>query len=400
MDDRVEIGTRIRKLRAKLLSQRELADKALVSVDLIRKLEQGRRHTASIGSLQRIARALDVSIAELLGKVTTLPSSDPDVGVVAIRRALTPVDDLLDMDVVEGASLTLGEAERNVTYLWGAYWSGRYELLGTLLPNALMQIRATYRAVPASERTRAAHALARAYQAAGDTLVHLGHPDAAFLAIREALRMAEEGDDELLHATLRASVSWQLLVQGRYEESERVAVVAASGIEPHGDASESQISAYGILVVTAATAAARAQKRDSARELLGSASEMARRLGYDRADHQTTFGPAKVAMLGVDTHVVQDDFVEALTAAKALPRDADLPLASRARHLADIALAHLRLNHHDQALQTTLAMEQLAPDWIRYQSLPRQIVADLIERERRVSPQLRDLALRIGAMTG
>jgi hypothetical protein len=230
--------------------------------------------------------------------------------------------------------------------------------------------------------------------------VHLGHADAAFLAIREALRVAQEGDDELLHAAFRMSVSWQLLVQGRYEESERVAVVAANSVEPRGDASDSHISAYGLLVVTAATAAARAQKRDSARELLDSASEMARLLGYDRVDHQTTFGPAKVAMLGVDTHVVQDGFVEALTAAKALPRDGDLPMASRARHLADIALAHLRLNHYDRALQTTLAMEQLAPDWIRCQTLPRQIVADLIERERRVSPQLRDLALRIGATTG
>jgi transcriptional regulator with XRE-family HTH domain len=61
MADRMELGARIRQLRGRLLSQRELADKAQVSVELIRKLEQGRRHTASIGSLQRIARALDVT---------------------------------------------------------------------------------------------------------------------------------------------------------------------------------------------------------------------------------------------------------------------------------------------------------------------------------------------------
>jgi transcriptional regulator with XRE-family HTH domain len=400
MDDRVELGARIRHLRGKLLSQRELADKAQVSVDLIRKLEQGRRHTASIASLQRIAKALDVNIAELLGKPTPVLSADPAAGVVAIRRALTPVDDLLDLDVIEGTPLTLDEAERTVTYLWGAYWAGRYELLSTLLPNALMQMRATHRAVPATEKTRAAHALARAYQAAGDTLVHLGHQDAAFLAIREALRAAHESDDPLLYAAMRVSVAWQLLVQGRYEESERVAVVAARGVEPHGNASESELSAYGILSVTAATAAARSQKRDSARQLLDVANETAGRLGYDRADHQTTFGPAKVAMLAVDVHVVQDDFSSALAAAKSLPRDAALPLASRARHLADVALSNLRLGRDDRALHTVLTMEQLAPDWIKYQTLPRQVVAELVERERRVSPQLRELALRLGALTG
>lgn len=400
MNDRIDLGARIRHLRGKLLSQRELADKSQVSVDLIRKLEQGRRHTASIGSLQRIAKALDVNIAELLGKPTQLPSADPSAGVVAIRRALTPVDDLLDLDVIEGVPLTLDEAERTVTYLWGAYWAGRYELLSTLLPNALMQMRATYRVVSAAQKPQAARALARAYQAAGDTLVHLGHQDAAFLAVREAIRAARECDDPLLYAAMRVSVSWQLLVQGRYEESERVAVVAARDVEPRGDVSESELAAYGILSVTAATAAARSHKADSARELLDVASEAAGRLGYDRADHQTTFGPAKVAMLAVDVHVVQDDFSGALAAARSLPRDAALPLASRARHLTDVALANLRLRRDDRALHTLLTMEQLAPDWIQYQTLPRQIVAELVERERRVSPQLRELALRLGALSG
>ncbi|HET8640766.1 MAG TPA: helix-turn-helix domain-containing protein, partial [Pseudonocardiaceae bacterium] len=292
------IGQRIRELRGKLLSQRELADRAGVSVDLIRKLEQGVRHTASVPSLQRIARALDVSAAELLGKAKSAPSADPAAGVVAIRRALTPVDDLLgdEVDVLDGTPLTLAEAERTLVYLWGCYWAGRYELLSSLLPAALMQLRATYRVVPAAERAKAAQALARAYQAAGDTLVHLGHQDAAWLAIREAMQAAEHGGDALLCAALRISVSWQLLVQGRYAESERVAVVAADTVTP---TEPSEATAFGLLTVTAATAAARAQRADAAAELLGAARTVADQLGYDRADHQSTFGPAKVAMLGV-----------------------------------------------------------------------------------------------------
>jgi hypothetical protein len=318
---------------------------------------------------------------------------------VAIRRALTPVDDLVDLEVIEGAPLTLEEADRTVTYLWGAYWAGRYELLSTLLPNALMQFRATLHTVEAGQRPRAAELLACAYQCAGDTLVHLGQPDAAFLAIREALRAARDGDDALLDAALRVSVSWQLLVQGRYDEGERVAVVAARDVEPAENPSDSHLAAYGLLTVTAATAAARAQKAQGAAELLGVATETAHRLGYERAEHRSTFGPMKCAMLAVDVHVVQDDFPAALVAAKRLPRDAALPLASRARHLADVALAQLRIGRHDRALQTLLSMEQLAPDWIKYQTLPRQVVAELVDHEKRVSTPLRDLALRLGALS-
>ena len=391
------IGQRIRQLRGKLLSQRELADRAGVSVDLIRKLEQGVRHTASVSSLQRIARALDVTAAELLGRTSAAPSANPAAGVVAIRRALTPVDDLLgdEVGVLDGEPLTIEAAEQTVTYLWGAYWAGRYELLSAMLPAALMQLRATYRAVPTAERARAAEALARAYQAAGDTLVHLGHQDAAWLAVREALEAAQHGADALLCSALRVSVSWQLLVQGRYAESERVAVVAADAITP---AVPTEVAAYGLLTVTAATAAARAGSKDAAAELLGAARRMADQLGCDRADHQSTFGPAKVAMLAVDVNVVQEEYPAALAAAKALPRDADLPLASRARHLADVALAQLRTGQHEHALQTVLTMDRMAPDWIKYQTLPRQVTAELVEEHRRVPAPLRELAMRIGAM--
>jgi hypothetical protein len=132
---------------------------------------------------------------------------------------------------------------------------------------------------------------------------------------------------------------------------------------------------------------------------LNEASDAAERIGVDRTDHQSTFGPAKVAMLGVDVAIVQDDFTGALSAARAVPRDAALPLAARARHLADIALAQLRLGHGEKALSTLLAMEHFAPDWIKYQTLPREICAELVEHEARRSTPLRELAIRLGALS-
>jgi transcriptional regulator with XRE-family HTH domain len=81
----------MRRLRhGAVMTQDDLAAAAGVSTDLIRKLEQGRRHTASIGSLHRIAAALDVDLGELLGR-ENLPEAAPDAGVVALREAVADV---------------------------------------------------------------------------------------------------------------------------------------------------------------------------------------------------------------------------------------------------------------------------------------------------------------------
>lgn len=114
------IGERIRALRtSSTYTQDDLAAAAEVSVDVVRKLEQGRRHTASIGTLQRIARALDVDVAELLGPSRPTPAtSENQARVDAIRSALTSVDDLLgELDGADAPDLT--EFSRAVTYAWG-----------------------------------------------------------------------------------------------------------------------------------------------------------------------------------------------------------------------------------------------------------------------------------------
>jgi transcriptional regulator with XRE-family HTH domain len=260
MDDS-SIGVRIRQFRGKALTQRQLADQAGVSVDLVRKLEQGGRQTASIASLQKIARALDVDIADLIGKRQGVPSTDPDAGIVAIRRALTPVDDLLG-ETKEEAAVSLDDGRRAVDYAWGAYWSGRYELLTSILPPGLTQLRATVHAARNGSVAPANELLARMYWVTGCTLVHLGQTDPAFLAIRQALTAAEMGNDPLLLATIRGSVAWQLLVQGRYDESRGVALNAAATLEPSGDVTPTHLSAYGSLVL---------QSRPRAKSQCGSA---------------------------------------------------------------------------------------------------------------------------------
>ncbi len=387
------IGERIRELRNGLMTQTDLAAAADVSPDLIRKLEQGQRHTASIASLHRIARALDGDLADLLGR-QAMPDAAPDAGVVALRQAVADVDDLLGD--VRGEPLSLRDAERSVTYLWGAYWSGKYDALTGLIPQALVGLRSTVHGTTAADRVRAVECLAQGYWVAGSTLAQLRQPDAAFMAVRRAVDLAEQSDDPLLAAMLKGSVSWQLMVGGRFDDAERLAARTAEGIEPQGDVPAPHLSAYGSLLISAATAAGRANRVAEARDLLGASREVARRVGADRTDYQTPFGPSQVTMQNVDVGVVTEDYPATLEAARRMSPSPGLPVAARCRHLADRAYAHAKLGNDSEALTLLRAAEGVSPDWIRHQTLVRAIIRDLLAAERARSTPLRELAERIG----
>jgi transcriptional regulator with XRE-family HTH domain len=335
------LGARIARFRGRSITQRELAEQAEISLSMVRAIEQSKKNP-SVPTLQKIARALDVDVAELVGTRYGMPSSDPDAGVVAIRRALTPVDDLIGQPDDE-TPVSMFEAQRTVSYAWGAYWSGRYELLSSILPPGITQLRATAHAAQSDELAPAHEQLARMMWVTGCTLVHLGQPDPAYMAIREALIAAEKSDDELLLATLRGSVAWQLLVLGRYEESHAVALKAAASVEPHGNPSQQHLAVHGSLLLQGATAAGRGQRVPEALSLAGEAGEVADRLGGDTKWYECNFGPSQVVMQSVDINVSSERYPEALKAAKAMPnRATGLAQVSQARHLIDKATAAAR----------------------------------------------------------
>src|SRR5262249_43876209 len=228
---------------------------------------------ASIGSLHRIAGALDVDLGELLGR-ENLPDAAPDAGVVALRQAVADVADLLGD--VEGEPLSLRDAERSVIYLWGTYWSGKWDQLTGLIPQALIGLRATLHAADVASRPKATEQLGWCYSVAAAPLTHLGQPDGGFMAARRALDLVAGGDDALLAAVLKGSVSWQLLVSGRFAEAERVAARAAESIQPHGEVPPQALSVYGSLLVQVANAAARDRRSALAGAVLSSAGEVAR----------------------------------------------------------------------------------------------------------------------------
>ena len=221
-----EIGSRIRELRTERiprLTQQQLAERAGVSVDVIQKLEQGRKVNARITTLTAIAEALDVDLASLLSRPTHLETIPPEGGLLALRRALTPVIDE-QSEPVDPAELReqLGEA-------WSAYWSGDYDLLAGFLPDV----------ITGSRSAGSKDLLAEACQIAACTLVHLGHADLSLTAADSALR---ETEDPLLHAAVSGTRSWVLLNQARPGDAAATAIAKADEMEPRRKAAPAEVS--------------------------------------------------------------------------------------------------------------------------------------------------------------
>lgn len=394
MDENNTIGDRLKAARhERALTQEELAARAGVSRDIIAKLEQGRRGTARITTLAQLANALGVTLSSLLGRRERLERASID-GILAVRDALLSVADLpgIDPGADDGAPVPLPGLEAAVRRGWGHYWQGDLADLAAMLPGLIGEARLA----EAGQGAPARGLLAQAYQLAADLMVHVGSDDLAAVAAERALAVAARGDDELRHATLAGTASWVLLHQGRAADAEHVARTAAERIEPRmSSATPEHLTVWGALLLSAAAPAAAASNAAGVAEYIGLARSAAGRFSADRHDYWVSFGPTQVAMQDCYTSAVLGRPGQALKAAEGVRRESLLHISWGAHNL-DVAQACLDARRHADATDALLAACSVSPEWFRHQGLARGLVRDLVERQRRLTPQLRQLAASIG----
>ncbi|MFE7318633.1 helix-turn-helix domain-containing protein [Streptomyces sp. NPDC057555] len=392
------IGDRIARLRARRrLTQEGLAERAGLSVDIVRKLEQGVRRTARLSTLNSLAAALDVEPSALVGKPTTfeIRSDGEQPSVLALRQAVAPVSELLGDDPDPEDPPDLAALQTALRSTERIRREGRMAEIGALLPQLIRDAKAVAHA-STGHRAAAAHSvLAEAYQVAATTLAALGKEDAAFTALERARTAAAKGDDPHLETVGFSTLAWVLTKQGRLADAERVALRAAERIEPGFRSPPVELALWGILLLRAATAAVRAERRDAVRDLLALASAAAAGLGTDRLDYATPFGPTNVGVAKVNFLVEMEDSAEALRTARTVPELRALPPTWRARFHVDRALAFADLDQPDGAVAALLTAERIAPEWMRYHSTSLRLVSELRGRERRRTSPLTELADRL-----
>ena len=393
------IGDRIRSLREfRDLTQEELAERATVSVDTVRKLEQNIRQSARINTLRALARALDVQLERLLGQPTvTQELSDTGGGLIALRDAIQDIGALpgvLADDNIEdppAATVWIGTVQDATSQ----YWAGEYSSLSSSLPLLLRDGRAVARDTGTDDVWRS---LALAYQLAACLATQAGHPDWAFAAVEKQLAAAQRASDPLAEGMGVSTLSWVLLRQGRWEQAQAVAERKADALEPgFRRPPAEQLAVYGNLLLAAATPAARRDGWDNALELLTAAEDAAVRSGPVRA-YGSSFSVVDVRTQKVNVALAGSEN----RPDKALEFSGDVVLddISRPVHSAayrvDVAQAQYQTGDSDGALTTLLEVEADQPEWIRLQALATATVREMLETERRRNSPLRSLAARLG----
>lgn len=274
-------GKRIKHLRGADLTQQGLAEAAGVSYALVQKAEQDRGEL-SVGSLLKLAAALNTDVAVILGQQAPRRGMDQS-NRAALRRLSDAVHEsaLGEWEGIDDPSSTDDlAAARDLA--WGAYWDSDTAKVSSLATRVLMEGRVRYAGATGAERDRLAVVLASTYRVAASCANGFGQRDLALSALTSARLLAKQADDPLMTALLESTLSWIYLRGARMPRAVAVAERAALEIEPSfSKASRPQLLAYGRLMISAAVAASRREDENAADDYISQAHAAAARLGGD-----------------------------------------------------------------------------------------------------------------------
>jgi transcriptional regulator with XRE-family HTH domain len=401
MDD-ATLGERIAYYRRRRgLSQVKLAGLLGRSESWLSQVERGVRSIDRISVLTQVAAALNVPVTELSPDPLVQEHAGEHPTVRAVRLALSDQDALalLFREPNGGKAPDLADLRTKAAYAWELTHGSQYEDLGELLPALIQECEAACHRLTGADRRAAFRVAAHAYQAVAATMSKLRQVDAAWVAGDRSIAAAERGEAPLLAAAGAFRIAHGFLSGGRTSEALRTALSAAAALEDQvPDGPPELVAMWGALNQAAAVIATRASEEETARECMRNAEEAAARLGEDRNDFETEFGPTNVALHAVAVAVELGDAGEALR--RAAPVDASrLSVERRGRFLLDVARAYAQRRKTAEAVRAIEEAETLTPEQVRSHPMVREMIRDLLRGERRrVNPELRRLAERVGVL--
>lgn len=404
------IGDHLRRIRTQsTLTQEQLAERAGVSVETVRKLEQNERTSARMSTLAKLARALRVPTSALIGSaVQAQAMREPDaapLGLLGVRRALQPARGLGGLLVDPGPETeppTVADVDQAVKAADRMYHDNDFASVLSALPSLLDEARLLPEVTTGDDQVAAYALYARAHQLAGRLLVQMRHDDLAHAALSRALDAADQSGDRVVGAASVWPMCWLLMRQARFGEAERLASVTATAVEPRiSTATPAELSSWGWLLLYGAAAAARDSRDDDARTILDVAAAAAQRVD-DQADEQPGgryggYGMAKVAMVRVEAAVIAGDPERALALSAQVPAGGRVTPSCRQRWQLDVAWSYAQTGRYADATGVLVRLRDRAPAWLRQQRYAREIVLAIADQRRRaMSRELADLASLVG----
>ena len=231
-------------------------------------------------------------------------------------------------------------------------------------------------------------------------LRRLGYVDLSWVATQQARAAATQSNDPLLLIANDWHIAEFYFRTGNTPGAQRVAEHAIRELEENhlsAESPERAISLVGTFHLLRSMAAAQRVERQEVEDAISAASDAAERNRRDRDDYQSQFGPSNVAVFAVATAVEMGDGELATRRAKRLDTRAIPSRERQARYLIDVARAYAQTRNDATALKIISDAHKCAPEYVVNHVMAREVVAELLERERRsVTPGLRTLAKKMG----
>ncbi|UQI49579.1 helix-turn-helix domain-containing protein [Streptomyces sp. HU2014] len=405
MDPRAT-GVRIKELRRQAeMSQTDLAAAMGRSESWVSQVERGVQPVERLSVLQALADALGVSVRDVRADAAEpdepeQPRQTRSNDLDGLRVALTGHPALRALFDEREVTPDVGIAEfrTQVDEAWELAHASRYAALSDQLATLLPQIETAVRRAPASDRTELHAVRARAYQVAAASFVRQDEPDAAWIAADRALQAAEMAGQPLEVVASLFRMAHAFIRQQHTEQAEQAAVSAVEVLTSRAkspDCPPEELSLLGAMHLVLAVINAREGKRAETHQHIERARAIAARLGVDRNDFDTEFGPTNVEIHAVSTAVDLGDAGMALDVAGQVDASRLSP-ERQARFLIDVARAHAQRRHVGEAVAALLEAELLTPEQIHSHHLARGVVRDLVQLSSpRVPKALAELAERI-----
>lgn len=385
------------------LTQEELAERSDVSVDVIRQLEQHRKHSARLPTLHALANGLGVELTTLLGDPPGVAASGENDGprFVAVRRAIMPTL-WGSQPPAPATDFSMDLLREQIADAWTHYHAAEFDTVMKVLPELIADARSA--AVTGSEEDRSAGsaALGKALQLSGHVAVRMGKTDLALTGLERAVAAAERSADPLLVPMIVNSVAWTYQRQGRLADALGVALRAADAMKEAGRTDTADgLKVWGALTMSAATSAARSGDYDRAATMMEAAEKEAARVAKLPAGSDnrmvSVFSPSSVRIERVRLAVQYGRSEDALELAKGMRLSKDTPPSWRTWLLLDVARAHTDLGDAPGAVKTLESLRRVAPTWMQHHTLAVAIVRDLWSLPNH-PPGLRPLAEFLGVV--
>ena len=406
MADAQLTGERIAYHRKRLgLSQVEFAGLIGRSESWVSQVERGVRAIDRLSVLQKVADALSVPVDELRG-------AEPDDGATtdrpgafdALRLALTghpAINVVLGSPPQALTNERLSQLRSQREQVWQMVHASRYTELASLMTDLIPELEQAVLAEASAELTEAVRELLTdTYQAVAAMMAKLGETDAAWIAADRATFIAEMLHDPLAVAASLFRMAHAFLTLRQPGQAQAVASAVIAGLEQRAarEPTTETLSLAGAFHLVLAIAAARDNDRPQAYEHLDQARKIADRIGEDRDDFGTEFGPTNVALHAVGVAVELGDAGQALDLARDIKPERLSP-ERQARYDIDLAQAHAMRRQIGEALRCLEEAERLTPEQTRTHRVARAVARDLIQLSgSRPRPELRELAERFGVL--